>query len=498
MGRLNIRGLLFFMIALQIVGCNNAAEKLDRETKKRPTTETPVPSVLKVSPVDKAADVDVQSNIQVTFSESLAPESVNRITVFLGTFWERNSVPFNVAYDDFTRTVTINPRGALEYGQKYLLVFNDIQSASGKVIETLRFSFSTHRNLLTRAITYSSTTGVETSSTVYTYDEQGNQLREVIYDGSDSSVAVRRYTDYVYDNNGNRIRAVHYTGSGKDTYWFTPDDVRTYFSYFYDSQDTMIRQVYYTGAGDDTQWFNNDDIVANYKSFSYDVQGRKIREVDYTGTGIDGRWFELKDTVGRYIVFFPDGKGAFPMKMYYSGPGLDKDWFTDDDTLTFYSVNVYDDQDNLIRDVVYNTGLDEKILTQDDDVKQYNSTNFDKEGNLTRWVDYNGLVFLGGASTPERAWGPDQIWFTVDDFVDSYYVNIYNEQGKLSIKRRYYTSSFQPDYGAGIDRIWLTQDDVIRSYSTYTYDTNYQLKEITHFFVDVINGNKVIGRDFYN
>ncbi|MBI3353827.1 MAG: Ig-like domain-containing protein [Nitrospirae bacterium] len=168
--------------------------------KKKGGADTTPPTVVSTNPANNATKVTVQSNIQIVVSEGLDSVSVSRATVSLraGSY----KVPSTVTYDDVSRTITINPAGALWYDYKYTITISGVKDLAGNIMAQTTFSFTTYKNPFTRYIYY---TALGLVSSYYTY---------------------------TYDANGNMTRYVYYSGAGADGVWFTVDDVKYAESYY--------------------------------------------------------------------------------------------------------------------------------------------------------------------------------------------------------------------------------------------------------------------------
>ena len=86
-------------------------------TVANPPDTTP-PTVTVVSPLDGAIGVSVNSNVTVTFDESMAAASINTTTFELRDS-ANNVVSATVSYDGPTRTATLNPTSALSFTSQY-------------------------------------------------------------------------------------------------------------------------------------------------------------------------------------------------------------------------------------------------------------------------------------------------------------------------------------------------------------------------------------------
>ena len=84
------------------------------------TVDTVRPSVVRVSPADRATGVSPRANLVATFSEVVNGTTVNRTTVKLVMSGTTKAVPATVTYDATARKVTLNPSAKLRPGAKYV------------------------------------------------------------------------------------------------------------------------------------------------------------------------------------------------------------------------------------------------------------------------------------------------------------------------------------------------------------------------------------------
>lgn len=194
-----------------------------------------------MTPADEATKVNVQTNIQITFSKGLDSSSINRSTASLRrkSSFGVYTVSTTVAYDDASQTITINPSGGLVNDGKFIITLSGIRDKAGNTMAMTTFSFNTYKNPTTR----------------HTY-----------YNGG----SISYYYSYTYDASGNQTRYVVYIGAGADGVWFTGDDVVSiYNSYTYDANNNRIDNTYYNNPGADSTWFTGDDVVG--WRYNYDI-----------------------------------------------------------------------------------------------------------------------------------------------------------------------------------------------------------------------------------
>ena len=102
------------------------------------------PTVTSVNPPDGAGDIAVTPSIIVTFSEPIAPASINTTNTFIltgGGFTGNIPGSFSVSTDH--QMVTFTPSAPLFAGQTYILTLSGIEDTSGNRLAAFSSSFTT-------------------------------------------------------------------------------------------------------------------------------------------------------------------------------------------------------------------------------------------------------------------------------------------------------------------------------------------------------------------
>lgn len=159
-------------------------------------------------------------------------------------------------------------------------------------------------------------------------------------------------------------------------------------------------------------------------------------------------------------------------------------WYAADGTMEQYATYLFDNSGTNTRSTIYNSpGSDNIWFTTDDQVASY----------------FDAIYEPGGKKVVSHTnAGPDGIWFTADDPVDTYYVQRYSDTKDTAISyngsgpdeiwftaddtvARYTDTIYNPDglvsklveyYNPGADGIWFSADDPYGAYSTFLYDAD--------------------------
>ena len=83
------------------------------------TVDATAPSITAVSPKEGATGVNAAAKVTATFSESIAPSTVNSTTFTLVKDGTTSAVAAVVTYDSTTKTASLNPSARLEAGKSY-------------------------------------------------------------------------------------------------------------------------------------------------------------------------------------------------------------------------------------------------------------------------------------------------------------------------------------------------------------------------------------------
>src|SRR5262249_23690097 len=102
-------------------------------------TDTTPPSVVQTTPSSNATGVGLGTNVSAIFSEPVVAGSIVMTLRAAGN----NLVSANVSYDASTRTVTLDPLASLSQSTTYSVTLSGVRDASGNVMTTLTWSFTT-------------------------------------------------------------------------------------------------------------------------------------------------------------------------------------------------------------------------------------------------------------------------------------------------------------------------------------------------------------------
>ena len=226
--------------------------------------------------------------------------------------------------------------------------------------------------------------------TLYTYDENGNVVEELEYDGEGELTG---RTDYVYDDRGNQVdwKYCEYTG-------IFPV-LRNRSKTTYDAQNRAVEYAYYDG------WKKQSTLT-----YTYDEDGR-TRSVEHSdGTRMEYLW----DDNGRETsceITQPDGTVSVEQTAYvYDEKGniLRQSFYTDGE-LNLNLEYTYDDQGRQIRCVRTDSGgTSVWEYRYDDEVHLFTTvypdgrTRFeysDENGNVIRVEHYDEDGSLTGQTT---------------------------------------------------------------------------------------------------
>lgn len=159
---------------------------------------------------------------------------------------------------------------------------------------------------------------------------RGDLTRTESYDINNKLVHVWVYT---YDSNGNNVKQVSYRDAGPDGIWQTSDDeVEWHRSETFDANDRLLRYVYYNQPGPDGVWQTADDVPLFVSIYGYDERGLHTRSESYYGAGPDGVWQTSDDEMRFLGVTEFDSDGNETQSSSYS-TGADKLPSTADDVL---------------------------------------------------------------------------------------------------------------------------------------------------------------------
>lgn len=218
--------------------------------------------------------------------------------------------------------------------------------------------------LITKAVSLDSD-GSPYYTTVYTYDEKGNVLREQTLDVNDMFLSGFACE---YDDSGNTL--LYQTLSGEN-------EVSEWESYTYDENSNMLENVLYGADGSVQSRFVN----------TYNEQGNLLTSENYTGDVLDSRDESIYDENGNlltYTTYDADGVIAYLDQNTYDAQGnrirTETTYETNGIPSTFVTEAEFDDKGNLTLSKVYNDGF----LT---DRYEYQ---YDAQSRVTAYSMYEG------------------------------------------------------------------------------------------------------------
>ncbi len=446
-------------------------------------SDTQAPTVMSMAPLNNALMINVQSNIELEFSEALDATTISRETVqlrFKTILGDSGTVPARVIYDNNTHKITINPT-ILGYGIKLTLTLAGIKDLAGNTLAETRYNMHTYVNPVLTQVSHHPATDATIGYSTLTYtnhllalivnyhdagtdaawgtaDDLISFLQEYQYTSDNTllniinrsgSATVTRYTQATYDIHGNISRITRYIGTGVDGSWNTPDDVvGGYTAYRYDTRNNLLEATNFTDAGLDLAWYTTDDAFSTESIYTYDASNNRLRTLN-TSAGPDGIGGTADDINAVFYTY--DASGNILREVHYQNAGADTMWFTADDSVTGYATNTYNNNGQATQRVLYTTaGTDAAWFTPDDTISEYVTYSYDTQGNHIQSTGYAGR-------------GTDGLWFTNDDVIYGYSVNTYDT---FNNRIRSYQVA-----GGGTDGLWFTADDT-RS-STSAYDTAF-------------------------
>jgi len=181
------------------------------------------------------------------------------------------------------------------------------------------------------------------------------------------------------------------------------------------------------------------------------------------------------DTIYRYETFIYDSNQDLVREIDYNSAVPDGSWFTDDDTIKEYSTHSYNYNDFKVRRSNYiGPGMDDKWFTAHDNVEKYWDMVYDSSFNALNSTEYIGS-------------GPDGVWFNDDDIVESEHVIVYDANGNAiseiitEISNVDHTQFYYDSYNY-FTRIVNKENDITQYYYDFFYDSNYRLKEARYYY----------------
>ena len=234
----------------------------------------------------------------------------------------------------------------------------------------------------------------ETSSTYYTYDEQGNiTSRTGAYlRGTTTSTFTNEY-----DEQGYLIRTTCYNEDGevKDQYEYVyefDEQGQKISQTIYDT-DGNIHQLYkYDGKGNEVCYiyFNDDGSINTQYDFEYDADGNKRSETRYNGTEIDYHHDYDKDGNEIYEIIY---SGGIPLTIYereYDKKGnlIAYIHYDGDKRIQCYREYALDLFGNPVKVINY---------TDSGEIDSYTEYKYDLHGNRTKAIVYEPDVILSGS-----------------------------------------------------------------------------------------------------
>lgn len=148
----------------------------------------------------------------------------------------------------------------------------------------------------------------------------------------------------------------------------------------------------------------------------------------------------------RYELRVPDQHNTVPSTLSFStylNPIIRKDYSL---ASSAHEEKLKYDKDGRLTEVVT---LRRKSAKQKPAVDAVAVYEYNNQGKQTRVTHFS-------------AKGPDGIWRTDDDLIDSYHTSSYDSEGRFT--------EGVSGYGAGLDKQWFTEDDEAQNYFAYRYD----------------------------
>lgn len=288
----------------------------------------------------------------------------------------------------------------------------------------------------------------------------------------------RRYTLVlrgIKDKEGNEMPAVElmfdtYTNSGIKEVQFVGSTLWIRLIEENGNQRTTL----YSDRGSDGQWLTADDVVAsyNYTTVTKTAASEVVETLLYISAGRDGIWFTADDMADRCVrtQIQLDKQGRYIQDAWFSGVARA---CVNERTINLYTTYEYNAQGRLKLIVNYELpGSDGKWFTVDDTISQY-AINMENDGEYVKYL----MRYESGA---------DAVWFTADDDIKDY----------TKADRDPHTSSYSSTTfsAPGVDQSWLTEDDLPSFHESAVFNTDGVMLAYKHFTListgdDLLLGN---------
>lgn len=125
---------MIIFLTLIFVGCNSGDPYI---ASSRGTM-----AIVKVSPIENAANVPVNSSVSITFEKAIDTRTLNRATVKLSSI-SGSTVPGNISYDPSTKIATYTPVVSMQEGTHYELTVSEVKGANQEFLPPHVFHFTT-------------------------------------------------------------------------------------------------------------------------------------------------------------------------------------------------------------------------------------------------------------------------------------------------------------------------------------------------------------------
>ena len=228
------------------------------------------------------------------------------------------------------------------------------------------------------------------SRTTYEYNSEGLLIRELHRKGDNTLID---WTEYSYDVNGDPLKEVSYKADDSIAYTYQyekdPSETGVVTRYHYDETNALVNaSVEKTDQNGRLLYTKSLDRNGNIKSqvqHMYDSHGNEVKEL-YIGAGgqteswTEYRYSYLKDrTLMSEINFDAAGKGTKKYDYVYDLQGNETEciWYNDDGTIKYWDKYEYDSENRMIKDT---------DLEQDGSVGYWEEYLYDEYGNPSREI----------------------------------------------------------------------------------------------------------------
>lgn len=246
-----------------------------------------------------------------------------------------SDTPENLPEDPWAdMTEETEPEIRYETRRVYLCVSSTMEQYDGSGSSTSEYEYDEFGRLVTRWSVDAS--GSRQGSTVYSYDEKGNLIKETGSSGG--------YYLYTYDRDGNCLSSEYYGANG---------EISSRYTYTYDSEGYLIDEL--------TEYYFNDSIYHYSYSYNEDYTERTTYRISEEDTYVSG--VTCLDAAGNVLSsssYYSDGALGSSIAYTYDAEGrlIREDTYHDSELQYDYSVYyTYDEHGNLtFKDVDYYYG----------------------------------------------------------------------------------------------------------------------------------------------